>query len=155
VTVSAATFRQSFLEFADLERYPNGLIDYWISVAVLSVNAQRFGRLTDHGVSLFTAHEVSLARRAQDEADNGGVPGEAIGPVNNKSVDKVSIGFDTAAASLDQAGHWALTQYGQKFLKLSRQCGAGPLMIGVPGACTPGFGPWPGPWTGLFPNMNQ
>lgn len=150
MTVTAASFRGHLPEFADAGRFPNAVIDYWIAIAVQLVNAARWSTLTDMGVESFVAHQISLERQAIDAADAGGVPGLSTGIINSKSVDKVSVGYDTQGGAELDAGHWNLTIYGKRFIRFSRMMGAGPVQVGVT-ACGPG-GAWEGPWTANFPN---
>lgn len=155
-------FRAQFIEFASGDRYPNPMIEYWISIAKKLMNEARWGRFDDpeslaqFGIMNFVAHNITLERRAMDAADFGGVPGEATGPVNNKSVDKVSLGYDTQAAIELDAGHWNLTIYGTRFIRLLRQVGMGGLQIGT--GCAPSqasaAGAWAGPWSSNFPNQS-
>jgi len=122
-------FRADFPEFADVERYPNVLVQAWLTVAVSMVNATRWGPLTNLGLELFTAHHLVLSARDQMAAEVGGIPGELKGPTASKSVDKVSVGYDTSAATLTDAGFWNLTSYGVRFIGLGRMFGAGGLQV--------------------------
>lgn len=155
-------FRGKFTEFTDPDRFPDGLLDFWLEVADSNVNAGRWGTLYSLGRMLYAAHNIVLERRAQDEAANGATPGMgAVGMVNNKSVDKVSIGYDTGSIALDAAGQWNLTIYGQRFIQMSRRMGAGGLQLGVPGptevsmSALSSGNAWPGPWTSNFPNPSD
>lgn len=153
MTVSVATFRSHLLEFADGQRFPNAMIDYWIAIAIQLVDPNRWGNLTDNGVEMFVAHNISLERRAMDEAARGAIPGGSIGPVNEKSVDKVSVGYDTGAGAELNAGHWNLTIYGTRYIRLARMMGAGPIQVGV--GCeflNSSSSAYSGPWWTQFPN---
>lgn len=153
MTVTVSSFRGHLLEFADGNRFPNSMLDYWLGIAVQLVNAERWGTLTDNGVEMFTAHNAVLERRAMDTAANGGVPGASVGIVNNKSVDKVSIGYDTAGGAELDAGHWNLTIYGTRYIRLARMMGAGPVQVGLPcGVTGTSADAFTGPWTSQFPN---
>jgi hypothetical protein len=89
----------------------------------------------DFGQELHAAHNLVLERRAQDEAAKGNVPGWSKGAINNVSVDKASVGYDPASTIEPEAGHWNLTIYGQRFIRLLRQMGSGGLQIGVGFEC--------------------
>jgi hypothetical protein len=67
------------------------------------------------------------------------------GVINSKSVDKVSIGYDTAGGIEAGAGHWNLTIYGTRLIKLIKMVGAGPVQVGI--GCTPMYSgsAWSGP----------
>lgn len=134
MTVSAATFRAVFSEFADTAAYPAPAIDYWLTLAGKMMDAARWGDLLDHGTSLFVAHRLALQSRNTRDAQFGKTPGAAFGPVSSKGVDKVNISFDTASAAEENAGFWNLTTYGQEYIRLARIVGMGPVQIGLPSA---------------------
>jgi len=147
MTVEVAQFRADYPEFGSTTDFPNSTLQYWIKVAYSMLNAQRWGAQLDIGAELFVAHNVALEAKAAKEAKRGGVPGEQTGPVNSKSVDKVSVGYDTNGAAEENAGHWNLTIYGTRFIRMAKQFGAGPIFVGV-GVAPPMNGPaWPGPLT--------
>ncbi|WCM21364.1 DUF4054 domain-containing protein [Paraburkholderia bryophila] len=122
-------FRLDFPEFADPVKYPDSLIQMWLTVAASLVNAVRWAELTNIGIELITAHHLTIAARDQNAAAVGGVPGVMTGPTSAKAVDKVSTSYDTGAAALDNAGFWALTSYGIRYLSLARMMGAGGLQF--------------------------
>lgn len=138
--------RSDYPEFTSTVTYPNSAITYWLTVAYSMLNADRWGRQLDLGAAMFVAHNLVLEAKVQAEAKVGGIPGGQVGPINSKSVDKVSLGYDTAVGIVPDAGHWNLSIYGTRFIKLARMMGAGPIQLGV-GASPYGSGPaWPGPW---------
>lgn len=159
MTVTADSFRTALPEFTDANRYPDSGIDFWLGIATLQLNAARWSTMLDHGTMMFVAHQLALEAKAQATAANGGIPGGDVGPVNNKSVDKVSVGYDSQAGIELEAGHWNLSVYGTRFIKLARMMGAGPLQVGVYAGelCDGGNfgGAWSGPWSSQFPNMNE
>lgn len=129
MNVTAAQFRQDFPEFADASIYTDSQVTLWLGVSLLLVNECRWGDLYNLGIELVTAHHLAIAMRDQTAAAVGGVPGTMTGPLASKSVDKVSASYDTSAATLDNAGFWALTSYGMRFLTLARMMGAGGLQV--------------------------
>lgn len=131
VSVTHASFRGDFPVFADAARYPEPSISFWLGLARKLLRADRWDDLIDIGAELFVAHNLVLERRAQDLADNGGVPGLTTGPINSQSVDKASVGYDTGAGIELDAGHWNNTIYGTRFIHLARLVGAGPVQVGV------------------------
>ena len=153
--VTFQQFTADYPEFSDPSKYPVSAFNYWYNVAVLLFNAPRWYDMLATGIELFVAHNLALEVRAQADAANGAPPGMITGVINSKSVDKVSIGYDTAGGIEADAGHWNLTIYGTRLIKLTKLFGAGPVMVGI--GCTPSLNDpaWPGPWTGTFPNMNQ
>ena len=79
-----------------------------------------------------------------------------IGIVNNKSVDSVSIGYDTQMGADPEAGQYNMTLYGRQFWSMLKYLPIGPIQIG-PGGCpgyySPTSGAWIGPWP--FPGPAQ
>lgn len=147
MTISPQQFRVDYNEFNSSVTYPNSALSFWLDIAYRQLNADRWGTSIDIGAELFVAHHLSIEARAQAESQAGGIPGGQVGPINSKSVDKVSIGYDTGAGIQPDAGHWNLTVYGTRFIRMARMMGAGPLFIGV-GAVPAGNGlAWPGPST--------
>ncbi|USE78842.1 DUF4054 domain-containing protein [Cupriavidus gilardii] len=127
--VDVAQFRQDFPEFSDTTKYPDAVVQFWLTVSVSLVNPCRWGVLTDQGIELCTAHHLVLAARDEQAVAVGGIPGQMTGPLSSKSVDKVSAGYDTGAATLDGAGFWALSSYGIRYLTLARMFGAGGIQL--------------------------
>ncbi|MGK2829238.1 DUF4054 domain-containing protein [Ralstonia pseudosolanacearum] len=127
MSITPAQLRSDFPEFASTATYPDALINVWLTVAALLVNPSRWSELTNLGIELVTAHHLVMSQRDQAAAAVGGVPGEVKGPTASKSVDKVSISYDAGAAMLSDAGFWALSSYGIRFLTLARAMGAGGL----------------------------
>lgn len=124
-----AQFRQSFPEFSDATTYSDSLVQFWMTVAVSLVNAERWGELTDLGIALVTAHHLALAVKDQKMAAVGGVPGQVTGPQSSKSVDKVSASYDTAAVAIKDGGFWNATMYGVRYLSLAQMMGAGGMQL--------------------------
>jgi len=129
MTVTSASFRADFQEFMDPAAYPDASVNFWINVAVQMLNADRWGTLIGPGIELYVAHNLALGRMASKAAAGAGVPGLNSGPVNSKSVDKVSIGYDTSSGTLDQIGDWNLTTYGVRYMNLCYLIGAGGMQF--------------------------
>lgn len=163
--ITAADFVQDYREFADEVQFPPDMITWWLTFAAKFINRDRWGEPGDggtaertefdYGQELYAAHQLTLEARAIAEAYNGAPPGIAVGMVNSKSVDKVSVGFDTGAVAELEAGHWNLTIYGMRFKRLADTFGAGPVQVGH--GCAPPFsGPaWQGPWVYNYPNQSM
>ncbi|WP_438332869.1 DUF4054 domain-containing protein [Burkholderia pseudomallei] len=124
-----AQFRQSFPEFNDTTTYPDSLVQFWMTVAVSLVNADRWRELTDLGVALVTAHHLALALKDQKTAAVGSVPGQVTGPQSSKAVDKVSASYDTAAVAIKDGGFWNATMYGVRYLSLAQMVGSGGIQL--------------------------
>jgi hypothetical protein len=144
MTVTPASLRAAFTEFTSTTDYPDSGIQFWIDMAVLLLNPTRWYDMLDNATMLFVAHNLSLELMAQREASNGNQPGVARGMLAGGSVDKVSYTYDTASVADATAGHWNLTIYGQRYIRLVKMFGAGPIQVGTPG-CYVGPAAWTGP----------
>lgn len=153
MTVTAASFRVAFPVFASEKTYASSTIEFWSGVGVLMVNADRWGALTDLGVMLYTAHNITLELMAAKGGINGAPGGRATGPVTSKSVDKVSVAYAAQLAASDGAGQYNLTMYGQRYWQLLQMMGMGGLQSNTPGQ-GPGWnafaGAYPGPLPGFW-----
>lgn len=126
MTVTPGSFRANFPEFADAAIYPDATVSYWLGIGIKMLRPDRWGDLLDHGLELFTAHHIALARQAVQAAASGGTPGANTGVVTSEAVDKVSVSYDAGSTTLDTgAGHWNATMYGVQFLQLARMAGSG------------------------------
>lgn len=159
MTITIATFRADFPEFASVTVYPDAAFDFWKQYAIQVMSVARWGAaasgsdprtLYDIGMELFIAHNLVLEARAQAEAANSAPPGGSTGPVSGKSVDKVSISYSTADAIEEGGGNLNLTIYGTRYYKLMRMAGAGGFQTGV--GCGGINGAYAGPWFCNFPN---
>jgi len=125
MSITPTQFRSDFPEFADPAKYPDTLVQMWLTVAASLVNSGRWMELTNIGIELVTAHHLVMAIKDETAAANGGVPGTIQGPTTSKSIDKVSVSYDAGSAMLSDAGFWALSSYGLRYLSLARMMGAG------------------------------
>jgi|WetSurMetagenome_2_1015567.scaffolds.fasta_scaffold218219_2 hypothetical protein len=138
-------FRVDYPEFAGTTVYTNSQLTYYFNLAYQLLNASRWGQTLDVGAELFVAHHITMEARSMAESANGGMPGQDPGLVASKSVDKVSVSFDTGAIAEKDGGHWNQTLYGRRFLRLVRMFGAGPIQLGM-GYQPPNTGlAWSGP----------
>ena len=143
MTVTAASFKTDFCEFSDISLYRDEDITFWLKYAGLLLNANRWGNILDLATELYVAHNLTIERQAKSAAANGAPPGLATGIISAKSVDSVSISYDTNSAMEQDAGHWNLTTYGQRYWRMMRMFGAGPIQIGI--GCLDANSPWNGP----------
>lgn len=151
MAVTPTSFREAFPAFASETVYTEAAITFWLSVAAQFVNQSRWQEAYDLGLQLFAAHNLVLEQQAEESAAKGAPPGTSVGGVvSGKSVDKVSINYDTGAAAELDAGHWNMSTYGKRYIRFARMIGAGPIQIGAKLA---GIDPlssanaWPGPDT--------
>lgn len=145
MAVTNETFRLTFPEFKDRARFPEALLTAWVSFASKLVDPARWGDLADMGVMLLAAHNISLSAKSFRASAYGREPGMAQGMVSSKSVDGVSVSYDTSTSSEEGAGQFNLTQYGQRYASLRRLMGAGPVYVGGDGSQTMAQ-PWLGPF---------
>lgn len=123
---SLATFRADFPEFAAVD---DSRVTFWLTIAGTLLQSDRWGDLLDHGVELFVAHHLAIDAANQRAGAAGGGLGQNSGPVASKAVDKVSVSYDTGAATIAGAGHWNLTTYGTQFYALWRMMGTGGIQL--------------------------
>lgn len=127
--MDAAQFRTDFPEFASETTYPNATIALWLNVASLSLPADRWGTLLDIGTELFVAHHLVVGARDAKAAAGGGIPGQTGGALASKSVDKVSVSYDTGASTIEGGDFWNSSTYGIQFLRMARMAGAGGIQL--------------------------
>ena len=152
--VQVSKFRNDFPEFANTAAYPDSSICFWMGIAGQFLNACRWGCNLALGAELYTAHMIVLEKKDVDAANAGGWPGISKGAINNEQAGQVSVGYEVVATLDEGAGHWGLTVYGSRFLRIARMMGAGPIQIGpcggwgagsVPGLYNGAGGAWSGP----------
>lgn len=124
--MDAATFQQNFPAF---EAVDQGDVTYWLTLGGKLLNTERWADLLDDGLQLFAAHNLALEIPANLAGAMGGAPGVSSGPTASKTVDKVSVSYDTTAGIETDAGHWNLTNYGKRLIRLARMVGAGGMQF--------------------------
>jgi len=124
VSVTAASFRTDFPEFANTSAYPDATVNFWLGIASKRMDPLRWGELLDPGIELYIAHNLALSRPGVVAAAGGGVPG-AAGIISSKAVGSVSKSYDTSTASVDGAGNYNATTYGTRYYELLMMFGAG------------------------------
>jgi len=127
--VDITQFRIDFPEFSDTTVYPSSMITFWSDLGEKLLDVTRWDTIYIQGIQLFTAHNIVLAAGNVAASDAGGIPGQASGPTQSKSVGAASVSYDTAAAMLPNAGHWNQTIYGRQYLQLARMIGTGAVQI--------------------------
>lgn len=152
MTVTVASFRAGLPAFADAAKYPDAEVEFWLGWAVLMLNSERWSDWLDLGVMMFVAHNLSLEARSKKAVLQGGSAGGQNMVVASTSVDKVSVAYDATAGLEADAGHWNLTNYGTRLLRMMLMVGAGPMTIAGGSLDENPAGAWPGPWTGSIPN---
>lgn len=127
--MDVATFRQDYPEFADVAAYPDAAVLRWVTLAEKLLPECRWADLWPLGTELFTAHYLVTGARAMKAAASGVGLGGTGAPISSKSVDKVSVSYDNALVSLEDAGFWGTTGYGIQFLQWARLVGMGGLQL--------------------------
>jgi hypothetical protein len=127
--VTLRQFRHLRREFADSSIYLDEEVQPWLDVANQSLNPWRWRQLFATGVSLLVAHELALSRLVQLQVQRGGAPGIGIGLVSSKSVNGVSVSYNTSIGLIEGGGDLNLTIYGIQLLRLARMVGTGPVQV--------------------------
>jgi hypothetical protein len=128
--LSIEGFRQAFPAFADSNKYPDTAIGFWINQAInfSPININRWGQFYNLGLRYYIAHNLALDRVSEITASGGGAP-VGSGVANSKSVGGVSISYDVEFGSEEKAGHWNLTTFGSRFIRLLRMAGSAPVQL--------------------------
>jgi hypothetical protein len=128
-----ALFLSFFPEFSDTTLYPKTMVDAWIPPSVMQMNQYRFGDQYNLAVCLYIAHNVVLSAREYQASHSGkSIVGDTRGPTSSKSIDKVSVSYDSGASSIDGAGAYNATSYGQRLYKLIQSFASGPFYVPGP-----------------------
>lgn len=150
--IDVATFRANQAPaFDDASKFPASSVTFYINLAYMLLNVNRWGTLLDFGATLFVSHWLTLGKLAVAGGANG-IPGTAIGILTGGTVDKVSYTKDVQSVIEEGAGHWNMTIYGLEFWRLAQMMGAGPIQIGMPAFAGPGVFAWPGVILPLYGN---
>ncbi len=144
-TVTPSMLRANFPEFNSAGVYPDNQINFWTGLAYKLLRAEVWCDLLPEGVQLYVAHNLALEKQARDASANGGTPGVNTGPVNNKRVDTVGVGYDSAQATEKDGGNYNLTTYGTRFLRLAKLVGARVVQVNV-GEAPYSLNAWAGPF---------
>lgn len=124
-----AAFRTALPEFADATRYPDPVVQLQLTVAYTLLREDVWGSMLDTAAGWVAAHFLVLATKTQSAAAAGRAPGAVTGVQASKSVDKVSVSYDTKASTNEDAAFWNLTSYGVQFLWFARMFGAGGVQL--------------------------
>src|ERR1700732_2534010 len=130
--VNPNQFRNDFPEFTDSNAYPDSMIAFWMAVATLFLNPSRWCDAIALGAELYTAHMIVLERKDLDASKTRpiGWPGISKGAINSDAAGQVTVSYDTAITLDETGGHWNLTVYGSRFLRMAKMFGAGPVQVG-------------------------
>lgn len=124
MTFDVPAFRTAFPEFTNTESYPTPMVNFWVSFVTQQIDPCIWKNSWNTGVSLYLAHELTLARQNAQAAGVGGTPGLQGGVATSKTVGSVTVQYDAQTTTEKDAGYWNLTTYGKQFYRLSRVFGA-------------------------------
>jgi hypothetical protein len=126
--LTVAEFRAIFPTFSDTEKFPDPTVAYWINQAVSMpvIDAERWGQFYSMGICLWVAHVLTVGAA---QMNRGGMLGTGV-PAS-KSVNGVSLSYDTQMGVEQNAGWYSLTPWGNAFIRYLRMAGAGPMQIGT------------------------
>lgn len=109
-----------------------GINQYWGVSSPLATSPPT--TLADLATEQWVAHQIVLEKQAIAAAASGGNPGTSVGVISSKSVNGVSVSFDVGSVTgglQETAGYYNQTTYGQRFYRLMRLRGAGPIQLGI------------------------
>jgi len=151
--VTLNQFRADYPEFQNPRFYPDSMLRYWLAVASLLLNPSRWCDMLGVATELYVAHNCVLEAEAQQAALDKGWPGKSKGAITSQVAGSVTLGYDAAITLEEGAGHWNLTMYGNRFIRLARMFGSGPIQIGPSGGFF-GFSVGAGGGIGSFASPN-
>ncbi len=127
---SLTDFRTAFPRFSDTTRYPDAEIQFRLNLADVLLSEKITGKdLFPYFVELFVAHYMTLWATDSRAIAAGGSGGASAGVASSKSVDKVSVSYDTGTTLNPDAGFWNYTRYGAEFWQLIMMFGAGGIQL--------------------------
>ncbi|MDC7868801.1 hypothetical protein TH60_05665 [Pantoea ananatis] len=127
---TVADFRRDFPQFSDEAKFPDSQITFRLNLADRLLNENVTGReLFPYFVGLFVAHYLVLFAADRRASLSGGAGGSTNGVQASKSVDKVSVSYDTGSTLNSDAGFWNNSRYGAEFWQLMMMFGAGGIQL--------------------------
>lgn len=141
--LTVAEFRAILPAFSSVTLYPDAAVAFWTKQAVTLpvIDADRWGQFYELGICLWVGHVLTIGAAQQNRGATlgSGVPA-------SKSVNGVSISYDTQMGIEVNAGWYGTTPWGNAFLHYLRMAGAGPMQIGT------GYF-WNAPGSVIFPGF--
>ena len=120
--LTPSEFRAAFPAFT-VEEYPDAQVQIRLTLADKIFDTETWGDLRSHVMGLYAAHYLSAY--GSKAVGGTGSGGSAMGAVASKSVDGVSVSYDTGNSSWADAGYWNSTPYGRELWGLMHVFGAG------------------------------
>lgn len=103
--------------------------DFWINEAELFINSTKYGSRTNLIKAMWVAHNLVLEARRLTASESGGNPGFTKGISTSLSAGPVSIQKKMDNVFSPGDGLYALTEYGQAYLRLIKPYNIGMRMI--------------------------
>lgn len=122
-----ATFLVVFPEFANNESAQVGA-SFWLTQAQNQLALNMLGANADLACYLFMAHNMVLNAQDASDAQNGSLPGDTLGPIASKSAGGLSVSYDDGSITVDGAGDWNATSYGQRLATLIKRASKGRML---------------------------
>lgn len=119
--MDAQTFRERLPEFKDETTFPDSAVNLQLGIAEKMLLEDRWGDMHESALCWWAAHFLVLGAQAERSSSNGGIPAGATGVMASKSVDGVSVSYNT----LPIEQQWDLTIYGRQLMSFARLVGAG------------------------------
>lgn len=126
---TVSDFRRDFPQFSDETKYPNAVIQFRLNLADFLIDGSAMGDLFPYIAELFVAHYLALYSSDSRAALAGGAGGSNSGILTSKSVDKVSMSYDTSATLDPDAKFWNNTRYGSEFWQYISMFGYGGIQL--------------------------
>ena len=127
MTVTVASFRANFPEFADTSIYPDAAITRFIVLAANFLNPRQWGAIVDYGTELWVAHNITISGEKIKTGDVASLGA----PITEKHVGEV--GYSQSPGLLLQGqgdiGLYAKTTYGLQFWQLMNLVGTGGIQL--------------------------
>lgn len=117
-------FREDFPQFGNAVTFPNAQIQFRLNLADQLLDENNFGEVFPYRRAFCRALHGACAVDNRAAAIGGG-GGANSGVVSSKSVDKVSVSYDSSATMNPDAGFWNNTRYGAEFWQLIQMFGMG------------------------------
>ena len=128
--LTAAQFREIQPSFQDSSIYSDEQLGMNLELAASMLDPNRWADWRPLGMALMVAHFIALDEREMRTSRKGGIPGQGgIGIMASKSIGSVSASFDVQSGSELNAGHWNMTSFGRRYIRMARMVGAGGVQI--------------------------
>lgn len=124
---TVSDFRRDFPQFADVAKYPDLQIQFRLNLADIQLIGEGVTgkQLFPYFADLYVAHYMYLWSLDSRAALVGAPGGSTNGVQSSKSVDKVSVSYDTGATLNPDAGFWNNSRYGAELYQMITMFGAG------------------------------